>query len=238
MSISNLKSSSLLLVDAPLPTELLSNIAVGDLGKGLATQAEAYDRTQMKVLQPLSPPLDANDPFYDPQAKAGDFHISGVFTRASIQAIFVQQSACWIEWGEGRTGFVGRHSERPVEAQQVDTGKWRPDWVLPNGNNVVQTTECYGLFDGVPAMFSCTSSFLQFARTLQTLFASHRHPGPDPDKKGKPLPSFICKYTLQTYQKTNARGKWYMPITRGSSFVTPEEYGHAKAFYQILTGAA
>ena len=85
------KDKSLTLVGGkPLPADMIE-LTAADCGVGLATEADQYDRTQLKVLQPLSPPLDPNDPFYNPEAKVGDYSIAGVFTRPSVEAIFVGQ---------------------------------------------------------------------------------------------------------------------------------------------------
>jgi hypothetical protein len=103
---------------------------------------------------------------------------------------------------------------------------------MRNGNDLVETKELYGLFDNVPAMFSCTSSFLQFARALQSQFVAHLRP-----KTGKPLASFARKYELGTYQKSGPKGKWWMPIVRGSEWTTREEYERARAFRDVLAGS-
>jgi hypothetical protein len=233
MASSKEKEKSLTLVgDVPPPADLVE-LTADYCGAGLAAQPDEYDRAQLKILQALSPALDPNDAFYNPEANQGDYFIAGGFARPRVQAIFVGGVKVWIEWGANRGGFVARYLERPAEAEQVDKGGWRSAWVTPNGNDVVETKEMYGLFDDVPAMFSCTSSFLQFARTMQSQFAAYPHPA----KPGELMPAFARRYLLETFQKVGPKGKWYMPVMRSSEWVTREQCARALAFYKVVTGA-
>jgi hypothetical protein len=50
------------------------------------------------------------------------------------------------------------------------------------------------------------------------------------------MASFARKYLLETFQKTNNRGRWYMPVIRSSEWVTREEYDRAKVFRQVIAG--
>jgi hypothetical protein len=210
------------------------DVAAENCGSGIATQPGDFTRDQLKIAQPLSPALDPNCGLYMPDLKVGQFFIQSVFARDSVQAIFVAYIPCHIEWGQNRTGFVARYLQRPSEAIQVDKGGRWSAWVMPNGNDLTETKELYGLFDGVPALFSCTSTFLQFARTMQSQFAAYTHP-----KNHDTLASFIRKYELRTFQKkVGPRGKWFMPTLRGSDWVTREEYDRARAFHKVLTSVS
>jgi hypothetical protein len=230
-TMSNSKSKDVMLVGgAPLPADMVE-LTAADCGAGLATQPDDYERTQLKIAQALSPILDVNDPFYNPDLKVGDFYIAGGFASKSVRAIFVGQIHCWIEWLADRGGYVDRYLEMPPNVQRVDNGGRRQSLVMPNGNDLVETVEQYLLANNVPCMFSCTSSSLQFARQMQSQFAAHIHP-----KTGKPLASFARNYLLETYQKTNQRGRWYMPVMRGSEWVTREEYQRARAFREVIAG--
>jgi hypothetical protein len=215
----------------PLPAELVE-VAAKYCGRGIATTAADFNRDQMKIAQALSPPLDPNDGLYMPGLKIGQYFIPGVFARDSVTAIFVDYVPCWVEWGANRTGFIARYLEKPSEAIQVDKGGRWMDWTMPSGSDLVETKELFGLFDGVPAIFSCTKTLIQFARMMQSTFAAYRHPDPE---KGI-LPSYIRKYELRTYQKTGPRGKWFMPTLRGSDWVTRAEFDRAAAFFEVLRG--
>jgi hypothetical protein len=66
---------------------------------------------------------------------------------------------------------------------------------------------------------------------MQSQFASHIHP-----KTQKPMASFARKYLLETFQKVGPKGRWYLPVMRGSEWVTREEYDRAKAFREVIAG--
>jgi hypothetical protein len=228
------KSTSLFPVgDTPLPAELV-DVALKDCGRGIATTAADFTRDQLKIAQYLSPPLDPADGLYMPELRAGQYFVQSVFARDSVTAIFVDYIPCHIQWAQNRGGFVARYLERPSEAVQVDKGGRWTAWAMPNGDDLTETKELYGIYDGVPALFSCTSTFISFARSMQSQFASYRHPK-DPDK---PLPSYIRKYDLRTFQKVGPGGKrWFMPTLRGSDWVTRAEYDRAHAFYEVIRGS-
>jgi hypothetical protein len=103
---------------------------------------------------------------------------------------------------------------------------------MPSGNDLVETKELYGLFDNAPALFSCTSTFLQFARVMQSQFADCINP-----KTQRPFSSYFRKYNLCTFQKVGPRGKWFMPTLSGSDWVTRAEFDRAYAFYEVLRGS-
>jgi hypothetical protein len=192
----------------------LKESVVKDAGKGVSTRAEDNLVPLIYILQAQSPQAQRKDPNYVEGGEAGAIWLrnSGVPAINGDDGILFQPCyfhVDWVEWiprSKGG-GFVGRHLERPADAEQKqdpqNPNKFR--WVRPNGNEVVQTRyhTGYVIFEdmAIPYVIPMTSSGHTVSRNWMFMMNRKKAFGVKP-------PSWACLYRLRTKPRTNAAGTW------------------------------
>ena len=194
----------------------------------------------LRVLQPNSPEVVEGDPAYIPGAKAGVFVNS--FTKeiygSSIELVPIKSEGIWLEYtpkvGDKRGEFKGRHAvgSVPVTGDPFE-GMFRED----NGNEIRETMVFYclvkGQEQGLPVVFSLTSSMIKHGKALNSLIYSLRLPS------GKQAPYFGGYWKLALSLNQNDDGRWYNIGLRNvnaefTGFVNKETFEIAVATRKML----
>lgn len=194
-----------------------------DSGKGVSTAAEDNIVPLIYILQAQSPQALKQKPEYIKGAEAGNIWPRGSKTlidgeETGMPVIPVAFSKWWVEWRPDRGGFVARHKYDAAadDKGRPDGAEWEEDpkkpgrgkWVLPSGNELVETREhaVLALINGswTGAVISMSSTNHTASRMWMGLMKDKRIPGSD-DR----APSFAYVYCMKTVAKTNDDGDWY-----------------------------
>jgi hypothetical protein len=202
-------------------------------GKGTSQQAEDNLLPNVGILQSNSPAADKRNPAYIEGAEPGAFVMkSGPQVIVSGEEGIYFQSCFftkkWAEWvpREKGGGYVARHDDLPPEATRVETEGRREKYVLPNGNELVETRYHVGfllhgakeqmvnsgglqvpaLVGGVAVPYSIPFSSTGHTVSKDWMFKMNNIRFGD----GSVQPSFTRAYKLTTRQRTNKAGTWFV----------------------------
>lgn len=227
------------------PDDLLEELAT-DAGKGLSTAREDNLVPLIYLLQSNSPQVNKRDPSYLDGADPGD-----IWLRLAEHPIVKGNegfdfqpcyfSIDWVEWipRDKGGGFMGRHPDLPEEAKAVKDPQ-RPNrvkYVLPNGNELIQTRYHAGFvhFAGgqrLPYVLPFKSTGHTVSRQWMTMMNAKRLK----DAKGNslPAPSWACLYRLKTKQRTNVDGTFFVFEVTDAGWLNKEERERGKALYEAM----
>lgn len=221
-------------VTSALPAEMMGMMQE-DAGKGVSSAAEDNLVPLLYVLQALSPQVDPNSSAHIEGAKAGDLWLRNA--RDSIvngndgflfQPCYTWKD--WVEWLPDRGGFVGRHDERPAEAQPDEKNKNK--WRMKDGNSVVETRYVAGIAHvgnlKMPYIIPFSSTGHTVERGWNTARGTHKLP------TGQPMPAFASLWNLSTVQRSNKKGKWYSIAPSWASYVDKDTYMEGRALHDSL----
>ena len=164
---------------------------------------------RIKLLQALSPELDANKDNFIKGAKVGEFvlTIPGISLGKEIELIPVQARTFWMEWEPGRGGLVGRHEVGSIEVDKSDYAHW----TTPAGTEVQESRDWIVLLKGHEDAGACimsfTSTMIKASKAWLTTISMERTPG------GNVAPIFANIWKLSSVNKSNDKGSWYTVST-------------------------
>lgn len=193
----------------------LQNKVVEDVGKGLSGAADDNLVPMVYTLQSNSPQVKPRDPDYIEGAKTGDIWLrnSGLPPIAGEEGMVFQPcyfSKDWVEWKPNRGGFVGRHLDRPADAEEKHIDPQNPDrkaWVRKNGNIVVETRyhvgRVYYMGMKMPYVIPMSGTGHTVSKAWMTRMNNKSMPGVT-----GAAPAWACLYRLKTKPTSNAYGDW------------------------------
>lgn len=205
----------------------LAEAAAADAGKGTSSDADDNLVPLIYILQAQSPQANKRNPDYVEGGEAGAIWLrnSGLPAISGETGILFQPCHFykdWVEWvlRDNGGGFAGRHDDKPEEAVETPDQKdpSRTRWMLPNGNEVVETRYHIGNVyieevnaDGevvltgqvFPYVIPMTGSAHTASRAWMFLMNSKKLPG-----GAASAPSWAALYRLGTKLRTNKKGEW------------------------------
>jgi hypothetical protein len=138
----------------------------------------------------------------------------------------------WVEFAEGRQGFIARHFQKPTDAitriVQQDGGKSKMVLTRPTGSILQETKELYCLFEGMPHVVWCWSTRITSLREMITKARLLQHPA------GGSMPLYARKYLLRTVAKKNSVGRWWGIRFDPLDYVSKPEYEAAIALRDFI----
>jgi hypothetical protein len=173
----------------------------------------------ISILQPLSPQVQPKSDSFISDAKQGMLYnnvTKEIYPENGLRFIQCGFVKKYIEWTPRGTAGA---SKAPIAEYTMDdpisktaTKNDRGQLLLPNGNQLVETANHFGLFvkeDGtsIRACMSLDSTDLSASRALLTMMTSQR--GFLPDGRDFTLPSWIQIYNVVPEFKQNESGMWY-----------------------------
>jgi hypothetical protein len=194
----------------------------------------------MDVVQTNAGYRDELSERYIPGAEVGDLvapltPVPVYNGETGIEIVPVTILVTYVEWLEGRQGFVARHSQKPADAimriSQND-GRSRTVWARPCGTLLVETWELYLLHEALARVIWCSSSRITPVRQLGIRARQHPHPN------GGVLPLYAFKYCLRTVAKKNALGRWFNIKFDRLDYVSKLEYDAAEALRGVISRGA
>lgn len=166
----------------------------------------------LTILQALSPQLDAGDPKYIEEAKAGMFYNTVTKQlyngQTGVSLIPIKFSKSMIEWvtRENGGGFVAQHEWSDKLAASTRKDEKGRD-ILENGNQLVRTAtficSMADAFDPVIVTFTST----QFKKSKNWASLISRLTSPDGKTPLAALP-FAGVYRFTTVRESNEKGNW------------------------------
>ena len=168
----------------------------------------------IRLLQPNS--MDLLEQI--PDAKAGDFAVphdgEHLLFRGATGAPFIPIgfAQAFVEWGQGRSGYVDSHPKKPRDAIWRD-GRDSPDgkagYVRESGNRIEDTLYCHMLILSGGAPFGGTFAFRSTARAAGGEFESKAE-RLKVDSEG--LGGLICgKWVMRSHVEKSGDYRWYTP---------------------------
>jgi hypothetical protein len=181
------------------------------------------------VLQSGSPIVEKRSPNYIDGAEAGHFWFRNDLNPIhdgvnGIYVVFCAITRVWIVWKAGRQGFVQQLDQPPPDMEEGHDENGKVCFLLPNGNKVEDTKQCYILHEGAPYVMPLTGSKHRFARDLNTRFRQLKDP-----RTGALYPIFARRYKLTTRPVSNALGKWFTLQFADAGWASKAEYETARA---------
>lgn len=224
----------------------MADAAKADAGKGTSQSAEDNVVPLLRVLQTNSPQCEKRDPEYVDGAEAGMLWLRGSGLPPIDGEIGLLFQPCffskaWNEWipREDGGGFLGAHSERPLEAKEVPDPKdeRKKIWMTPQGTELKETRNHVGYVifpDGraQPYVIPFSSSGHTVSRNWMALMNSK--------KVGESAaPSWAAKYRLKTKQRKNKKGTWFVIEVLDAGWIgTQIEYDRGRKLYEdFMSGA-
>ncbi len=211
-----------------------------DAGKGVSQAADDNIIPLVYILQTNSPQCNRRGPDYIEGAKDGDLWLrnSGVppidgDTGMLFQPCFFSKE--WVIWSPRKTGLgiIDRFDERPLEAVEKevaddeDPTKTRKKWIMPDGNEAIETRYHAGLVivegpDGKPtgAVMPFVIPFKSTGHTSsrQWMFLMNSKIVGD-----GPAPSWACLYRVKTKSRSNPSGTWNAITIEDAGWVQTQE---------------
>jgi hypothetical protein len=153
-----------------------------------------------------------------PHAKAGDFAVPHdgehlLFPGATgIPFIPIGFAQAYVEWGQGRSGFVDSHPKKPRDAIWRD-GRDSPDgkagYVRENGNRIEDTLYCHMFILSSGAPFGGTFAFRSTARAAGGEFESKAE---KLKVNGEDLGGMIVgKFVMRSHVEKSGDYRWFTP---------------------------
>lgn len=225
---------------APALPEFLGGVIEADAGLGLSTHADDNIVPLLYVLQDNSPQVKERDAEYIKGARPGDIWIKGSdFTIKPEEGLEVQPCAFrkdFVEWIPRKQGggYVGRHDTMPTDAREV-TDPENPNrkrFVLPNGNEIVETRYHYVRARGMSIVIPLSSTGHTVSRDWMAKMNSMKL------GNGASAPAFAQTWRLSTKLKTNSAGEWFSITTEPVGWVqSVQDYNAGKELYeQVMSG--
>jgi hypothetical protein len=224
-------------INNQLPAEL-DNLTAQDVGRGVSTKPEDQLFPLIYVLQSNSPVCEKRRSEYIEGAEPGHFWLRGAVNpiRSGVDGLNVIPCGmvrCFLEWMPNRGGYVGRHEQRPDDAEPTiitDGGRDKELLVRANGHIIQDTREFFLLVDGQAYALGCYGTKHTFARQWQTYFNQFKHP-----RTGGLMPSFSRRYRLTTAPAGNDLGKWFGLKFHDLGWLTDkDEYAAARAINDVV----
>lgn len=228
-----------------IPAELLDE-ALADAGKGVSTAADDRIVPFLSILQDGSPQVKPREAKYVDGAEAGMVLLNGVNRLLDGEGGFIFQpcffSKAWVEWVPRKRGggFVARYAEQPADARKItvrgDDGKDREMWRNERDNDLIETRYHVGhIIDGdrvIPAVISLSSTGHTSSRQWMELMNEFK-------ARGKPVPSWFRTYLVQTTERSNPSGAWFVYKFAHDDWVRDADLRAAgKALYESLSSGA
>lgn len=185
-------------------------------GAGMETLDSQESMPLLKVLNKLSPEVDADDEKYIDGAKPGDilFAFDQRILEQPVEFVVLAQRSCYAEWrprSEGG-GFVAHHPRDIIEHPDYKKGSDKSEYDEFLGSNELIFTMYYmikfkdGNDDWTDAVLAFTKAQLRSAgRLLARLIRRFKYKD---DIECVPA-TFSRSYLLKTFQDKNDQGKWY-----------------------------
>lgn len=226
------------------PPAALTQQIKANAGKGLSKAQEDNLVPLIYILQTNSPQVNKRDPSYINGAEAGDIWLRNApdpIVRGDdgilFQPCFFAKS--WNEWipRSSGGGFVARHAELPKEAELKEDPENpnRKKYLLPNGNEVIETREHVGLVhiddQVIPFVIPLTSTGHSFSRKWMFMMNAKKVEGCD-------VPTFACVYRLKSVFKQNAAGSWYMFDVEDGDWVSEEDFQAGLTIHEAFASGA
>lgn len=242
------------LVGDQLPS-FLQEAAARDAGKGVSQAAEDNIVPLIYVLQSNSPQVNRRGPDYIDGAKDGDLWLrnSGIPPVDGDKGLLFQPchfSKEWVVWSPRKTGLgiQGRFAECPPEAvekevpDEEDPTKTRKKWVMPNGDECIETRYHVGFAviedqDGAPTG-QALPFVIPFKSTGHTTSRTWMFMMNGKMIGSSAAPSWACLYRLKTKQRTNSSGTWNAITVEDAGWVQSQaDYDRgAKLHAQMISG--
>lgn len=215
-------------------------------GRGLSQRQEDNLVPIITILQKNSPQCEKRDPKYLEGAEAGMIWMRGAeFPLVDGDEGFLFQPCYfdqdYVEWVSRSNGggFVGRHRVMPAEAKQVevpgDDGKPRKKWVMPNGNEIMETRYHVGRVfldngDRLAYVIPLQSTGNTVSKQWMFEMNNKKHPS-----TGERVDSFAKLYRLRTKYRQNAAGNWFGFEPTDEGWVADQEdYEAGLALFQAF----
>lgn len=222
-------------------TELDQDL-LNDAGSGFEeANKDAFAIPFLRILQDLSPQVKSKMAGYIKGAEPGMVFntVSQELYEGDVTFIPCHYSQRFIEWkprkkGEdGGGGFVAAYDQVEGAKKMAQTTKDGGKNILPNGNELSDTREHYGLVvrpDGTAegCLISMASSALKVSRRWMSQMRSATI-----EVNGRLVqpPMFAWSYKLGREEEANDQGQWYQWTVSGRERVTNKDlYNQAKAF--------
>lgn len=226
LPVASEESSSVATIPASSLPEHLQQFAGQDQGLGYSQKQEDTSIPLIYILQDNSPQVKRRDPAYIEGAEPGDIWLKGInkIVKGKV-GIVVQPCAFgkdWVEWvprgegGGGGSGFQGRHPDLPRNAKEIMDPKNnnKKHYILPNGNEVVETRYHFVRIDGIPYVIPFTSTGHKVSRDWGTAMQAVKWPD------GTLAPSYTRLWRLRTVERSNAAGNWFVFAPEDIGWVT------------------
>jgi hypothetical protein len=140
----------------------------------------------------------------------------------------------WVEWLPDRGGLVGRHPDRPEDAEfvseQGDDGTERQVWRRPNGNQVVETRYHVGLVHRVgkpPEPYTLPLTSTGHTVSKQWTTAQNK-------LEGGRAEWYDVIWTLHTVLKRKGSNAWYQYEVAFNRWATEEEAEEGKNLHDAF----
>lgn len=161
----------------------------------------------VKVLQLLSPELNARKPEYIKDAEVGDFvnNVTGTNYGKEIEVVIMSFERIYTEWKPNRGGFVGRHTPEHAAdiAEDMTFGKWKTAEGNILSENYVYFVVVIGHEDEGVSVLSLSSTQIKEAKKLNKLLVTRRF-----EDGGKIIP-WHQTYKVMSEFQSNDQGEWY-----------------------------
>jgi hypothetical protein len=232
---------------AGLPAEFLDDL-INDAGMGTEdTNSADIAIPFLRVIQALSPQIDAQEPGFIQGAKKGQiFNTASNDLYDTVTVIPCYYHTQYIEW-KPRTaggGLVAIHKDESclLDAKRNDKGKD----TLPNGNEIVRTATFYALIVDEeaaivsPVVIAMAGTQFKKAKNLNNLIQANKITNP---KTGKIsiMPMWTQVFELSSMPESNEKGKWDGWVVRKAKNTLEMKnarmfYEAGKAFYESIIG--
>jgi len=216
-----------------------------DAGAG-AENVTVADRKipMLKILEPLSDNLKSKNAKFIPGAKVGDIVDTSVneVVGTEIEFVPVLFHKSFIEWRDKKP--VNKYKDRSIlsKCEWRDVEGQKKGWFLPNGNEVCETAEFYGInitAGGVWSFIPMARGRLKAASTFIEKLQRFRLTRAD-GKTYQP-PYFSRVWDISVVDDTSSAGddfKTWKPVAQSTLINAREDgaywYAEAKAMYEAL----
>ncbi len=166
---------------------------------------------RLTIIQALSPQINPQKPEFIKEAKIGDIVDVGTGELMPSPVIFlpVYFTKSYLEWAPRASGkgLQGIHPDASIMDKTKPDAKGKA--VLPNGNNIVETSQFFGLnlsMDGRRSFIPMASTQLKKAKRWLTLATGEKLTRSDGSTYTPPL--FYRSYVLTSIPESNNEGSW------------------------------
>jgi hypothetical protein len=229
--------------DLALPDDVANMLVDDALNNSLDMDTQDFAMPFLAIVQSLSPQRKSNHEKHIPGAKEGDVFntVTGELFDGGVTVVPCYYSRVYVEWKANRGGFVKVHdknSDVVEKARDVElNGKMVKQ--LPNGNELAETAQHFVLIvreDGSTeqAVIALSFSGLSVSRKWNSIIAQAREMLPD-GRRISP-PRFARKYSLDTVERSNDKGSWFVfsPSPAGTTLDNLELYRAAREFAENM----